>query len=86
VPLAGPLCAVSPGPRLRLFRPVSRPECGFGVFASASLCIVGVCAIAPSFVSGWRAFFSVSLCHSVKVSLYVNVVKVSIYVPVYTWV
>jgi hypothetical protein len=31
VPLAGPRCAVSPGPRLRLFRPVSRPVCVFGV-------------------------------------------------------
>jgi hypothetical protein len=39
VPLAGLQCAVSPGPRLRLFRPVSRPVCGFGVSGSASLCV-----------------------------------------------
>jgi hypothetical protein len=39
VPLAGLRCAVSPGPRLRLFRPVSRLVCGFGVFGSASLCV-----------------------------------------------
>jgi hypothetical protein len=26
-------------PRLRLFRPVSRPVCGFGVSGSASLCV-----------------------------------------------
>jgi hypothetical protein len=39
VPLAGLRCAVSPGPRLRLFRPVPRPVCGFGVFGSASLCV-----------------------------------------------
>jgi hypothetical protein len=29
VPPAGLRCAVSPSPRLRLFRPVSRPVCGF---------------------------------------------------------
>jgi hypothetical protein len=69
VPLAGPRCAVSPSPRLRFFRLVSRPVCGFGVFGSASLCVAlrslamwRVCAIAPSFVSGWRASSSVSLC------------------------
>jgi hypothetical protein len=39
VPPAGLRCAVSPGPRLRLFRPVSRPVCGFGVSGSASLCV-----------------------------------------------
>jgi hypothetical protein len=69
VPLAGLLCAVSPGPRPRLFRPVSRPVCGLGCgclvrlrFASRSLAVWRVCAIAPSFISGWRAFSSVSLC------------------------
>jgi hypothetical protein len=31
-------CAVSPGPRLKLFRPVSRPVCGLGVLGSAALC------------------------------------------------
>jgi hypothetical protein len=31
VPLAGLRCAVSPGLRPRLFGPVSRPVCGFGV-------------------------------------------------------
>jgi hypothetical protein len=39
IPLAGPRCAVSPGPQLTLFRPVSRPVCGFGVFGSALLCV-----------------------------------------------
>jgi hypothetical protein len=39
VPLAGLRCAVSPGPRPKLFRPVSRPMCGFGVSGSASLCV-----------------------------------------------
>jgi hypothetical protein len=39
VPLAGLRCAISPGPRLTLFRPVSRPVCGFGVSGSASLCV-----------------------------------------------
>jgi hypothetical protein len=38
VPLAGPRCAVSPGPRLKLFRPVSHTVRGFGVCGSASLC------------------------------------------------
>jgi hypothetical protein len=33
------MCAVSPSPRLRLFKPVSRPVCGFGVSGSASLCV-----------------------------------------------
>jgi hypothetical protein len=32
-------CAVSPSPWLRMFRPVSRPVCGFGVSGSASLCV-----------------------------------------------
>jgi hypothetical protein len=31
-------------------------------FALHSLAVWPVCAIAPSFVSGWRAFSSVSLC------------------------
>jgi hypothetical protein len=39
VPLAGPRCAFSPGPRLRLFRPVPRPVFEFGVVGSASLCV-----------------------------------------------
>jgi hypothetical protein len=39
VPPAGLRCAVSPSPRLRLFRPVSCPVCGFGVSGSASLCV-----------------------------------------------
>jgi hypothetical protein len=39
VPPAGLRCAVSPSPRLRLFRPVSRPVRGFGVSSSASLCV-----------------------------------------------
>jgi hypothetical protein len=39
VPPAGLRCTVSPSPRLRLFRPVSRPVCGFGVSGSASLCV-----------------------------------------------
>jgi hypothetical protein len=65
VPLAGPRCAVSPDPRRGLFRPVSRPVCGFGClvrlrFALRSLAVWRVCAIAPSFVSGWRALSSVS--------------------------
>jgi hypothetical protein len=39
VPPARLRCAVSPSPRLRLFRPVSRPVCGFEVSGSASLCV-----------------------------------------------
>jgi hypothetical protein len=39
VPPAGLRCAGSPSPRLRLFRPVSCPVCGFGVSGSASLCV-----------------------------------------------
>jgi hypothetical protein len=39
VPPAGLRCAVSPSPRLQLFRPVSRPVRGFGVSGSASLCV-----------------------------------------------
>jgi hypothetical protein len=35
-------------------------------FALHSLAMWRVCAIAPSFVSGWRAFSSVSLCKSVS--------------------
>jgi hypothetical protein len=46
VPLARPRCAVSPGPRLRLFGPVLRPVCGFGVFGSASLCVAWPCYVA----------------------------------------
>jgi hypothetical protein len=71
VRLAGLQCAISPGPRLRLFRSVSRPVCGLGCgrlvrlrFALRSLAVWHVRAIAPSFVSGWRAFSSVSLCKS----------------------
>jgi hypothetical protein len=67
VPLAGLRCAVSPGPRLRLFRPVSRPCVGLGFlvrpnFALHSLAVWCVCAIAPSFIFGWRALSSVFLC------------------------
>jgi hypothetical protein len=47
--------------------------CGFAVSGSASLCrfalrslaVWRVRAIAPSFIFGWRAFSSVSLCKSV---------------------
>jgi hypothetical protein len=60
---------VSLGPRLSLSRPVSRPVCGLGCgclvrlrFALRSLAVWRVRAIAPSFVSGWRAFSSVLLC------------------------
>jgi hypothetical protein len=38
-PLAGPRCVVLPGPRVRWFRPVLRPVCGFWVFGSASLSV-----------------------------------------------
>jgi hypothetical protein len=38
-------CAVSPGPRLGLFRPVSRPVCEFGVSGSASLCVALLCGV-----------------------------------------
>jgi hypothetical protein len=39
-------CAVSAGPRLKLFRPVSRPVCGFGVSGSASLrCVALLCGV-----------------------------------------
>jgi hypothetical protein len=53
--------------RLRWLRPVLRLVCGFWVFGSASLALHSlalccVCANAPSFVSGWWAFSSVSLC------------------------
>jgi hypothetical protein len=34
-------------------------------FALHSFALFRVCAIAPSFVSGWRAFSSVSLCKSI---------------------
>jgi hypothetical protein len=34
-------------------------------FASRSLAVWRVCAIALSFVSGWRAFSSVSLCKDI---------------------
>jgi hypothetical protein len=72
VPLAELQCAVSLGPRLRLFRPVSRPVCGLGCgclvwlrFALRGLAVWRVCAIAPSFVSGWLAFSSVFLCNTI---------------------
>jgi hypothetical protein len=39
VPPAGLRCAASPSPRLRLFRLVSCPVCGFGASGSASLCV-----------------------------------------------
>jgi hypothetical protein len=62
---------VSLGPRLRLSRPVLNPVCGLDCgclvrlrFALRSLAVWRVCAIAPSFVSGWRAFSFVSLCKS----------------------
>jgi hypothetical protein len=49
--------------------PALRPACGFGGWFLVWLCFAlrghdlwRVCAIAPSFVSGWRAFSSVSLC------------------------
>jgi hypothetical protein len=65
--LAGPQSAVLPGPRRRCLRPFLRPKCGFLVqlcLALRSLALWRVCAIAPSFVSGWRAFSSASLCTS----------------------
>jgi hypothetical protein len=50
----------------------SRPECGFGVSDSALLCVAvwHVCEIARSFVSGWRAFSSVSLCKSIDACIH----------------
>jgi hypothetical protein len=47
---------------------------GFGFlvllrFASRSLAMWRVCAIALSFVSGWRAFSSVSLCNYISYDL-----------------
>jgi hypothetical protein len=64
--LAGPQCTVLPSLRLICFRPALSPVCGFWVFfwlrfALRSFALWRVCAIAPSFVSGWRAFSSVSL-------------------------
>jgi hypothetical protein len=62
------------GPRLGLSRPVVRPVCELGCgclvrlrFALRSLAVWRVCAIAPSFVSGWRAFSSVSLCKTIEI-------------------
>jgi hypothetical protein len=63
-PVSRPLCG------LGCARPVLRPVCGLGCgclvrlrFALRSLAVWRVCAIAPSFVSGWRAFSSISLCN-----------------------
>jgi hypothetical protein len=56
-------------------RGLSRARCvglGFLVrlrFASRSLAMCRVCAIALSFVSGWRAFSSVSLCKYISASV-----------------
>jgi hypothetical protein len=50
VPPAGLRCAVSPGSRLRLLRPVSRPVCGFAVSGSASLRVAWPCCVACSCV------------------------------------
>jgi hypothetical protein len=45
-------------PRLRLFRPVSRPVCGFGVSGSASLCVAQQPAMCGVFVQLHLALFS----------------------------
>jgi hypothetical protein len=65
-PLAGPRCVVMPGPWPRWLGPVLRPVCvGCGSlvrlrFALRSLALCRVCEVAPSFVSGWQTFSSVS--------------------------
>jgi hypothetical protein len=45
VPVSVGRTRVSPGPRLRLLKPVSRLVCGFGVSDSASLCIALLCGV-----------------------------------------
>jgi hypothetical protein len=71
-PLAEPRCAVLPGPRLRWLRlgasPVCAPYVGLGFFVQLRFALRGLAlccvhAIAPSFVSGWRAVSSISLCN-----------------------
>jgi hypothetical protein len=69
----GQFCPPFVGSASLVFRPVSRPVCGFGVlvwlrFALRSLAMWRVCAIAPTYASGWRAFSSVSLCEPIFIA------------------
>jgi hypothetical protein len=46
------------------------PGCGFWVFGSSALTLRGAavpCVVAPSFVCGWRAFSSVTLCQPILI-------------------